>query len=84
VIELDVSTLANRVGACVVALDPSIQALWAHVQSVERIHATDTVVPVPAKMKKVAGRIWIYVRDDRPFGGGAASIEFGRTVMRAP
>jgi transposase len=52
-IELDVSTLADRVGACVVALDPIIQALWAHVLSAERIHADDTTVPVLAKMKTV-------------------------------
>jgi hypothetical protein len=56
-IELDVSTLADRVGACVVALDPIIRALWAHVLSAERIHADDTTVPVLAKMKTVTGRI---------------------------
>ena len=37
--------------------------------SAERIHADDTTVPVLAKMKTVIGRIWTYVRDDRPFGG---------------
>jgi hypothetical protein len=26
-------------------------------------------VPVLAKLKTVTGRIWTYVRDDRPFGG---------------
>ena len=36
--------------------------------SAERIH-DDTTVPVLAKMKTVTGRIWTYVRDDRPFGG---------------
>src|SRR5216684_2064714 len=81
-IELDVSTLADRVGACVVALDPIIQALWAHVLSAERIHADDTTVPVLAKMKTVTGRIWTYVRDDRPFGGKdppAAVFRYSRT-----
>jgi transposase len=29
----------------------------------------DTTVPVLAKLKAVVGRIWTYVRDDRPFGG---------------
>src|SRR6202165_1851989 len=38
-IEIDVSTLADRVGACVVALDPIIEALRAHGMSGERIHA---------------------------------------------
>jgi hypothetical protein len=52
----------------VVALDPNIQAIRAHVLSAERIHADDTTVPVLAKLKTVTGRIWTYVRDDRPFG----------------
>jgi transposase len=68
-IEIDVSTLADRVGACVVALDPIIEAIRTHVMSAERIHADDTTVPVLAKLKTVTGRIWTYVRDDRPFGG---------------
>jgi transposase len=68
-VEIDVSTLADRVGACVVALDPIIEAIRIHVMSAERIHADDTTVPVLAKMKAILGRIWTYVRDDRPFGG---------------
>ncbi|WP_426616105.1 IS66 family transposase [Bradyrhizobium sp. McL0616] len=68
-IEIDVSTLADRVGTCVVALDPIIEAIRIHVMSAERIHADDTTVPVLAKLKTVTGRIWTYVRDDRPFGG---------------
>ena len=35
----------------------------------ERIHGDDTTVPVLAKGKTVTGRLWTYVRDDRPFGG---------------
>jgi transposase len=53
----------------VVALDPLVQAIRAHLLSAERIHADDTTVPVLAKLKTVTGRIWTYVRDDRPFGG---------------
>ena len=81
-IEIDVSTLADRVGACVVALDPLVQAIRAHVLSAERIHADDTTVPVLAKLKTVVGRIWTYVRDDRPFGGQgppAASFHYSRS-----
>src|SRR6202007_1019907 len=33
------------------------------------LHADDTTVPVLAKGKTDTGRCWIYVRDDRPFGG---------------
>ena len=80
--EFDTSTLADRVGACVVALDPIVQALKAHVLSAERIHADDTTVPVLARLKTVTGRIWTYVRDDRPFGGqdlAAAFFEYSRS-----
>jgi transposase len=66
-IEIDVSTLADRVGAGV-ALDPIIEAIRTHVMNAERIHADDTTVPVLAKLKAVVGWIWTYVRDDRPFG----------------
>jgi hypothetical protein len=34
-----------------------------------RIHGDDTTVPVLAKMRTKTGRLWTYVRDDRPFGG---------------
>src|SRR5260370_13872060 len=35
----------------------------------DRIHGDDTTVPVLAKSKTVTGRLWTYVRDDRPCGG---------------
>ena len=41
----------------------------AHVLAAERLHGDDTTVPVLAKGKTDTGRIWTYVRDDRPFGG---------------
>ncbi|MBP2434256.1 transposase [Bradyrhizobium elkanii] len=43
-VEIDVSTLADRVGACVVALDTIIEAIRIHVMSAERIHADDSVL----------------------------------------
>ncbi len=42
-----------------------------HVLAAERLHGDDTSVPILAKGKTVTGRIWTYVRDDRPFGGRA-------------
>jgi transposase len=71
-IELDVSTLADWVGACAATLMPMVEAVRAHVFAAERIHADDTTVPVQAKGKCRTGRLWTYVRDDRPFGGPAA------------
>ena len=35
----------------------------------ERLHGDDTTVPVLAKGKTDTGRCWVYVRDDKPFGG---------------
>ena len=75
-VEIDVSTLAEWVGACVVALDPIVQLIRAHVLAAERIHADDTTVPVWAKQKTRTGRIWVYLRDDRPFGGKDPPADF--------
>lgn len=71
-IELDVSTLADWVGACAATLQPLVETIEKHVLSAERIHADDTTVPVLAKGKCRTGRLWTYVRDDKPFGGDAA------------
>lgn len=42
-----------------------------HVLSAARLHGDDTTVPILAKGKTDTGRAWVYVRDDRPFGGTA-------------
>src|ERR1700738_5713631 len=68
-IDLDVSTLADWVGASAATLMPLVEVIRAHVFAAERIHADDTTVPVLAKGKTRIGRLWTYVRDDRPFGG---------------
>ena len=71
-IDLDVSTLADWVGACAATLMPLVNEIEKHVLAAERIHADDTTVPVLARNKCVTGRLWTYVRDDRPFGGELA------------
>lgn len=68
-IELDVSTLADWVGAAAATLMPLVEAIRSHVFAAERIHADDTTIPVLAKGKTRTARLWTYVRDDRPFGG---------------
>src|ERR687893_1959311 len=68
-IDLSVSTLADQVGACTLALQPLHALIEAHVLAAERLHGDDTTVPVLAKGQTVTGQIWTYVRDDRPFGG---------------
>jgi transposase len=71
-IDLSVSTLADWVGACTMALAPLFALLQKHVLAAERLHGDDTTVPVLARQKTITGRLWAYVRDDRPFGGAAA------------
>jgi transposase len=68
-IDLDVSTLADWVGAAAATLMPLVEVIRAHVFAAERIHADDTTVPVLAKGKTRTGRLWTYVRDDQPFAG---------------
>ena len=70
-VPLSLSTLADQVGGCTAALTPLFKRLEAHVLSAERLHGDDTTVPVLAKGKTDTGRIWVYVRDDKPFGGRA-------------
>jgi transposase len=70
-VPLSLSTLADQVGACCAVLSPLIARIEAHVFAAERLHGDDTTVPVLAKGKTDLARCWVYVRDDRPFGGRA-------------
>ncbi len=68
-VPLDVSTLADWVGASAATLMPLVEVIRAHVFAAERIHADETTVPVLDTGKTRTGRLWTYVRDDRPFAG---------------
>jgi transposase len=68
-IDLDVSTMADHVGACTAALNPIFELIRRHVLAGQRVHGDDTTVPVLAPSKTITGRLWTYVRDDRPFAG---------------
>jgi len=70
-VPLSLSTLADQVGAGCAVLEPLIRRIEAHVFAADRLHGDDTTVPVLAKGKTDTGRCWVYVRDDRPFGGPA-------------
>jgi transposase len=70
-VPISLSTLADQVGACCAVLDPVFRLIEAHVFAAERLHGDDTTVPVLACGKTDIGRSWVYVRDDRPFGGPA-------------
>jgi transposase len=68
-VSLSLSTLADQVGGCAMVLRPLYDVIRAHVFAAGRVHGDDTPVPVLAKGKTATGRAWVYVRDDRPFGG---------------
>jgi transposase len=70
-VPLSLSTLADQVGAGCAVLEPLLRRVEAHVFAAERLHGDDTTVPVLAKGKTHTSRCWVYVRDDRPFGGRA-------------
>jgi len=70
-VDLSLSTLADQVGACAAALEPIHALIRTHVLGAERLHGDDTTVPLLAKGGTRTTRLWTYVRDDRPFAGGA-------------
>ncbi|WP_407114618.1 IS66 family transposase [Bradyrhizobium sp. LMG 9283] len=70
-IDLPLSTLADQVGHGTFAVMPLFQLIERHVLAAERLHGDDTTIRVLAKGKCTTGRIWTYVRDDRPFAGPA-------------
>jgi transposase len=70
-VDLSVSTLADQVGGCATLLRPLYELIRAHVFAGERVHGDETPVPVLAKHQCRKGRLWTYVRDDKPFAGPA-------------
>jgi transposase len=79
-VELQRSTLAGWVGAAQELLDPLVDALGRHVLAAYKLHADDTPVPVldPGRGRTKTGRLWTYVRDDRPAGDATPSAVWFR------
>ncbi len=67
-VDLDRGMLAEWVGAAARLLDPLVDAVGRYVLAAEKVHADDTPVPVldPGRGRTKTGRLWAYVRDDRP------------------
>jgi transposase len=72
-VELDRSTLAEWVGRSSALLMPLVEEQRRQVMASPRLHGDDTPVPVlsPGLGRTKTGRLWVYVRDDRPHGGPA-------------
>jgi transposase len=73
-VEIERSTLAGWVGAASELLTPLLDALQMHVLGGTKLHADDTPIPVlaPGNGKTKTGKLWTYVRDDRPAGEDTA------------
>jgi transposase len=70
-VELPRAMLASWVGEAATLLDPLVAALERYVMASAKLHGDDTPVPVlsPGKGRTKTGRLWAYVRDDRPSAG---------------
>jgi len=79
-VEIDRSTLAEWVGRMAFLLEPLAGAIAKHVRAGETIHADDTPVPVldPGRGKTKTGRLWVAVRDERPWGSAVPPAAFYR------
>lgn len=71
-VELERSTLADWVGQSAALLRPLVDALARHVLGGGVLHADDTPVPVlaPGAGRTRTGRLWAYLRDERPHASG--------------
>ena len=69
-VDLSRSTLASWVGGAAHTLQPLIDLVRRHVLKATKLHGDDIPVPVLdlGRGKTKTGRLWTYVRDDRPSG----------------
>lgn len=84
-VDLDRSLLADWVGRASALLTPLADALRRHVFAADIVHGDDTPIPVlaPGRGKTKTGRLWTYVRDERPAGGQTApAVWFAYTPDR--
>lgn len=84
-LDLDRSTLSDWVGQAAWLLQPIVDGIRDHVFGAEKVHADDTPVPVlePGLGRTRTGRLWVYVRDDRPFCGPAPPAAVSSTAPTA-
>ena len=72
-VDLDRATLADWVGRIAWLVRPLADRIGEHVMAGSVIHADDTPIPVlaPGNGKTKTGRLWVYLRDERPHAGPA-------------
>lgn len=84
-VELERSTLADWVGQSSALVRPLVDALQRYVFAGNKVHGDDTPIPVlaPGHGRTKTGRLWTYVRDDRPAGSQALpAVWFGYSPDR--
>lgn len=79
-VSIERSTMADWVGRMAFLLEPLAGQIASHVRAGESIHADDTPVPVlnPGRGKTRTGRLWVAVRDERPWGSAVPPAAFYR------
>jgi len=79
-VDLERSTMADWVGKSAALLEPLVAAIGRHVFAGPALHGDDTPVPVlaPGRGKTRTGRLWTYVRDERPWGSAVPPAAFYR------
>jgi hypothetical protein len=72
-LDIDRSQLAEWLGHVAWLLRPLVELIAEHVMAGRVIHADDTPVDVlaPGTGKTKTGRLWVYLRDERPHAGNA-------------
>jgi len=72
-VEMSRSTITDMVGNCGLLLTPLAEAVGRYVLKADKVHGDDTPIrALGGKGEKAhTGRLWVYVRDDRPSGDKA-------------
>ena len=80
-VDLDRATLADWVGRIAWLVRPLADRIGEHVMAGSVIHADDTPIPVlaPGNGKTKTGRLWVYLRDERPHAGSCGTHASGMT-----
>ena len=79
-VDIDRATMAGWIEQVHGLLAPLVAALGRYVLAAPKVHADDTPVKVlaPGNGKTRTGRLWVYVRDDRPAASSDAPAAWYR------
>ncbi|MCA7955850.1 IS66 family transposase [Burkholderia seminalis] len=69
-VEIDPGAMGYWMGSITVLLAPLVDVVRRYTLACGKVHADDTPLPVlaPGNGRTKTGRLWVYVRDDRPSG----------------